>query len=122
MDQEQLENKLRSWQRHLDEVVGILAFALAVSCAGISNSGIALVASAASIYVSFRAMDLGAHYFPEDLLELRESTRKTMRQKLEHDYAEGQLKKLKTPLLYMGFVSLFLVAVISAARVIISII
>ena len=119
MDREQLANKLQSWQKHLDEVVGILAFALAVSCAGISNSGIALIASAASTYVSLRAMDLGAHYFPEDLLELRESTHKTMRQKLEHDYAEGKLKKMKTPLLYIGFVSLFLVALWSAARVII---
>jgi hypothetical protein len=122
MDREQLENKLRSWQRHLDEVVGILAFALAVSCAGISNSVIALVASGFSIYVSLRAMDLGAHYFPDDLLELRENTGKTLRQKIEHDYAEGRLKKLRTPLLYIGFVSLFSVAVMSAVKVIISII
>ncbi len=110
MDREQLVKKLRNWEMHLEVVVGTLAFGLAVGCAGISNDYIALVASVISIYISFRAIDLGAHHFPAELLALRENSQKTRRQMIEHAYAELQLKKMKTPLLYFGILSLFVVA------------
>ncbi|PFG54141.1 hypothetical protein ATG98_3342 [Marinobacter sp. LV10R520-4] len=113
MDREQLVKKLRSWEVHLEVVVGTLAFGLAVGCAGIGNNYIALAASVISIYISFRAIDVGAHYFPTEILELRENSQKTRRQIVEHAYVELQLKKTKTPLLYLGILSLFVVALMS---------
>ncbi|WP_303288789.1 hypothetical protein [Marinobacter sp. SS8-8] len=110
MDRESLVKSLRDWQNHLEMKVGATGIALAVGCASIPNDYLALFFVVVALYTCFKAIDLGAHQFPEDLLELRTKLCKTKREVVEHDYAELQLQKMKTPLLYMGILSLLMVA------------
>lgn len=112
MDRALLINKLNAWQKHLDVVVGVLAFNLALGCVSISNGWISIVACGLSIYICLRVMDLGYDYFPGDVTRLRQNNKKTRREVIELSLAEKKLGKLKTPLLYTGFLSLYGVGVI----------
>ena len=121
MDRDLVIKKLRRWEMHFELVVGTLAFGLAIGCAGINNHFVAVVASLISLYICFKAIDLGNHHFPEELLELRENPRKTKRELIEHAYAELQLDKMKTPIIYLGMLSLlivFFMSVLSFASII----
>jgi len=111
MDRESLVKSLRDWQIHLEMKVGATSFALALGCASIPSDYLSLISALVALYIHFKIIDFGAHQFPKDLLELRAKFCKTKRELLEQEYAELQLQKVKTPLLYIGILSLLMVAI-----------
>lgn len=100
---DKIGEKLREWREHLNVLIGVLAFSLAMTSLGTPYPGITAALSLAFIFsVSYSKQ----HLFPIELLQMRKSPKSDMQKWARIGFEKESFKLVKFLPYWFGIISL----------------